>query len=198
MNGNSKRPCVSRRGLTLVEVIAALAILAAVLSGIVVARARLTRQWEMSRKRIAAVEAANTMLAGWLASTSADRDVAADGARKDVLRSADSAGDAGLASSSAALVGIPRESSGPVPGHPGWVWHTQPIARSDAAALRAEVIRFEIVDEASWFAVSRDTSSSNAKAPEVGRIQPLVMVEVLRPLNDPPEAVTPGSAGGGQ
>lgn len=58
----------SRAGLTLIEVVAALAILGTLLVGIVLARARHTDQLLRARVQARAVEAADEMIARWWAS----------------------------------------------------------------------------------------------------------------------------------
>lgn len=54
-----------RRGLTLVEVIAALVILGTVLVGLVMARSRHAHQVATSRQRMAAVRATDELIASW-------------------------------------------------------------------------------------------------------------------------------------
>ncbi len=53
------------RGLTLVEVVAAIAILGTVLVGVVVSKARHTHQLALARRRTAAVRAADALIAAW-------------------------------------------------------------------------------------------------------------------------------------
>ncbi len=51
--------------MTLIEVLAALALLAAVLMGILTARSRATLQWNRANERIRATEAADRLLSSW-------------------------------------------------------------------------------------------------------------------------------------
>jgi prepilin-type N-terminal cleavage/methylation domain-containing protein len=57
----------ARRGLTLLEVVAALAILGGVLVGIVLARAKLARQTAMARQLSQAVRLSDDLIASWWA-----------------------------------------------------------------------------------------------------------------------------------
>ena len=54
-----------RRGLTLVEVVAGLALLAALLVAVLTAKARATRQLASANRRLEAVAAADRLLVGW-------------------------------------------------------------------------------------------------------------------------------------
>lgn len=53
------------RGLTLIEVIAAIAILGTVLVGVVLSKARHTRQIALTRQHAAVVDAADALITGW-------------------------------------------------------------------------------------------------------------------------------------
>ncbi len=53
------------RGLTLVELLASLALLGGVLGGAVLAKARLSRQWSAAQHRLVAVERLDAMLERW-------------------------------------------------------------------------------------------------------------------------------------
>lgn len=61
----------SRRALTLVEVVAALAMVGVLLTTLLTAQARFTRQWQRAERRIEAVAAADRMVATWWAEPSA-------------------------------------------------------------------------------------------------------------------------------
>lgn len=54
-----------RSALTLVEVVAALALLAVMLAGVTTARSRLVQQWSRADRVLSAVEAADILLAAW-------------------------------------------------------------------------------------------------------------------------------------
>lgn len=54
-----------RRGLTLVEVLASLAILGLLIGSVLVARARHVHQWALSQQKARAVAAADLLLAAW-------------------------------------------------------------------------------------------------------------------------------------
>ena len=54
-----------RRGSTLIEVLAGLALLASVLAALLVAKGNLARQWATSRRRCEAVQAADALLMRW-------------------------------------------------------------------------------------------------------------------------------------
>ena len=56
---------MARRGLTLVEVLAALAILGGMLASIAVARGRLLHQWTLAQQKVEAIQAADALLEGW-------------------------------------------------------------------------------------------------------------------------------------
>ena len=58
-------PAPRRRGATLIEVLAGLALLASVLAALLVAKGNLARQWEMSRRRCEATQAADALLMRW-------------------------------------------------------------------------------------------------------------------------------------
>ena len=60
--------CSRQAGLTLIEVLAAIAILGTILVGIVVAKARHTRQIALTARRNVAVRAADEMITRWWAS----------------------------------------------------------------------------------------------------------------------------------
>src|SRR5881394_3936045 len=67
-----RRRCVTqskthRRGATLIEVLAGLVILGTLLVAIAAARGRFARQWVEADRRLAAVRAADKMLADWMA-----------------------------------------------------------------------------------------------------------------------------------
>ena len=70
--------CSRRGGLTLIEVVAAIAILGTVLVGIVIAKARHTHQLARAHRLDLAVGAADDLIAGWWLSE-AGVPVAADG-----------------------------------------------------------------------------------------------------------------------
>jgi prepilin-type N-terminal cleavage/methylation domain-containing protein len=53
------------RGLTLIEVVAAIAILGTILVGIVLSSARLTHQAALARRQAVAVRAADELITGW-------------------------------------------------------------------------------------------------------------------------------------
>lgn len=57
--------CSRRAGLTLIEVIAAIVILGTILVGVVLARARHTRQIRLSQRKAQAVRAADALLTEW-------------------------------------------------------------------------------------------------------------------------------------
>src|SRR3954470_6964454 len=57
----------SPSGLTLVEVIAGLALLSTLLVAVLGTKARVTRQWAHAQRKLEAVAAADKLLAGWWA-----------------------------------------------------------------------------------------------------------------------------------
>jgi prepilin-type N-terminal cleavage/methylation domain-containing protein len=57
--------CLPRAGLTLLEIIAAIAILGTILVGIVLAKSRHTRQYALSERKTAAVQAADRLISAW-------------------------------------------------------------------------------------------------------------------------------------
>lgn len=64
----SIRQTVRRRhGLTLVEVMASIALLGTLLVGIVMAKSRHTHQWSKAQRKLQAVQAADSMLSSWWA-----------------------------------------------------------------------------------------------------------------------------------
>lgn len=54
-----------RRGLTLIEVLAALVIVGAILGGVAAARAKLTSQWRLAEDKLDAVALVEPLLADW-------------------------------------------------------------------------------------------------------------------------------------
>jgi prepilin-type N-terminal cleavage/methylation domain-containing protein len=54
-----------RRGLTLVEVVAGLALLSTLLVAVLTTKARVTRQWSHAQRKLQAVAAADRLLAEW-------------------------------------------------------------------------------------------------------------------------------------
>src|SRR5258706_2701202 len=56
----------SRPGVTLIEVIAGLVVLAVLVCAVALARGRFMRQWEAAQRRTQAAEAVDRMLAGWV------------------------------------------------------------------------------------------------------------------------------------
>lgn len=57
--------CSRRAALTLLETVAALALLASLLAGILAAKSAFVRQWSKANQRTAAVAAADKLLANW-------------------------------------------------------------------------------------------------------------------------------------
>lgn len=55
----------SRRGLTLVEVVAGLALLSTLLVGVLTTKARVTRQWAHAQRRLEAAAAADRLMTSW-------------------------------------------------------------------------------------------------------------------------------------
>jgi prepilin-type N-terminal cleavage/methylation domain-containing protein len=62
----------SRPGVTLIEVIAGLVVLAVLVCAVTLARGRFMRQWEAAQRRVLAAEALDRMLAGWVGSEGND------------------------------------------------------------------------------------------------------------------------------
>lgn len=54
-----------RRGLTLIEIMAGLAILGSLLVALLLARGRCQRQWDLANRRLEAIAAAEALLAQW-------------------------------------------------------------------------------------------------------------------------------------
>lgn len=59
--------------MTIVEVVASLALLATLLTAVLLAKARYTRQWVLAQKRIEAVAAADQLLTDWWTSSKIPR-----------------------------------------------------------------------------------------------------------------------------
>ena len=59
----SSAPC--RRGTTLVEVVAGLAVLGVLIASAATARARFSRQWAEAQRKLSAADAVDRMVAGW-------------------------------------------------------------------------------------------------------------------------------------
>ena len=57
--------CSQQRGLTLIEVLASLALLGALFTGVLIGKSRLTQQWSASQARLAAIERAGELLDRW-------------------------------------------------------------------------------------------------------------------------------------
>src|SRR5947207_9417863 len=77
--------CTKRRGVTLVEVLAGLLLLATVLASALIARGRFLRQWAEADQRLAAAHAADAMLATWLGAPASSLVVPAQGAVPDLV-----------------------------------------------------------------------------------------------------------------
>lgn len=58
-------PPLRRTGMTLIEVLAAVAVAGSLLAGITVAKARLTRQWTLAERKRHAVEVGDQLLSHW-------------------------------------------------------------------------------------------------------------------------------------
>src|SRR4051794_41700165 len=76
----SARARVSRAGVTLIEVVAGLVILATVLASVTIARGRMLRQWAEADRKLAATRAADAMIAQWVADSDLAAPVASRGA----------------------------------------------------------------------------------------------------------------------
>jgi hypothetical protein len=99
--------------MTLVEVVAALAMLGTLLVAVLLARAGYVRQAAAADRRLQAVAAADALLAAW------HRDPAS----------------------------LPRSGSGMVAGDGQFSWRTRAVANPDAAALGADTLRLEVLDD---------------------------------------------------
>jgi prepilin-type N-terminal cleavage/methylation domain-containing protein len=62
----------SRRGVTLIEVVAGLVVLAVLISAVTMARGRLLRGWSEGQKKLQATQAVDRMLAGWIGGGGSD------------------------------------------------------------------------------------------------------------------------------
>ena len=65
MKHKTSSPCSARRGLTLLEVVAAIAILGSVLVGLVLAKAKHTHQLATAQKQSQAVRLLDDLIASW-------------------------------------------------------------------------------------------------------------------------------------
>jgi prepilin-type N-terminal cleavage/methylation domain-containing protein len=75
----------SRPGVTLIEIIVGLVILAVLISSMIVARGRFLRQWSDGQRKIQAAAAVDRMLAAWIGGEGEDSiPVPAQGALEDV------------------------------------------------------------------------------------------------------------------
>ena len=79
--------CCRQAGLTLIEVVAAIAILGSILVGVVMAKVSHTRQLALSQRQMAAVQAADALISSWWLSADGVP-IGADGTASDdgVLR----------------------------------------------------------------------------------------------------------------
>jgi prepilin-type N-terminal cleavage/methylation domain-containing protein len=55
-----------RRGLTLIEIVAGLVVLAVLISALTIARGRFLRAWSQGQRKLEATAAVDRMLAGWI------------------------------------------------------------------------------------------------------------------------------------
>jgi prepilin-type N-terminal cleavage/methylation domain-containing protein len=67
----SSRPS-TRRGVTLIEIVAGLVVLSVLVSSVTLARGRFMRQWGDAQRKQAVTAAVDRMLAGWLGGEGAD------------------------------------------------------------------------------------------------------------------------------
>src|SRR3954470_3714892 len=105
-----------RRGVTLIEVIVGLVVLAVLVSAVTMARGRFARQWADARQRQEAGEAVDRMLAGW---------VGGGGDREG--------NDA-----------IPVRARGALEGVEGCAWRTELVPDAAATRLGAVVVRLQV------------------------------------------------------
>src|SRR4051812_22873145 len=112
-SGMTPRPPGALPAMTLVEVVAALAMLGTLLVAVLLARAAYVRQAAAADRRLQAIAAADALLAAW------HRDPAS----------------------------LPRGGSGVVAGDGQFSWRTRAVANPDAAALGAETLRLEVLDD---------------------------------------------------
>jgi prepilin-type N-terminal cleavage/methylation domain-containing protein len=103
-----------RRGLTLIEVVAGLVVLAVLVSSLTLARGRLMRQWAAARTKLQATEAVDRLLASWVGGMTDGPDA------------------------------IPLAASGPLQGVEGCTWRTTPRLDPAAGRLGATVVRLDV------------------------------------------------------
>lgn len=61
-----------RSGVTLIEIVVGLVVLAVLVSSVTVARGRFMRQWSETERKLQAAKAVDRMLAGWIGGAGAD------------------------------------------------------------------------------------------------------------------------------
>lgn len=104
--------------MTLIEVLAALAILAVLLAGVLSARSDAERQLVRAERRLQAVQAADVLLSAWLAPSA----------------------------SSEGGVGVPCGESGTLGDDSQLGWQTKVQEISEAKPLSCQVVRFSVTD----------------------------------------------------
>lgn len=108
----------NRHGLTLIEVLAALALLAILLAGVLSTKTDAERQWSRADQRLQAIAATDALLTQWMTPSDDDEESS----------------------------GLPIDESGPLPGSGNLVWQTQLVDHEQAAVLRCQVVRLSILD----------------------------------------------------
>jgi prepilin-type N-terminal cleavage/methylation domain-containing protein len=105
-----------RRGVTLIEIVAGLVVLAVLVSAVTIARGRFARQWGDARRKLDATAAVDRLLAGWTGGSEVGEDA------------------------------IPVPARGALEGVENGSWQTSYIADPAARRLGASVVRLDVFD----------------------------------------------------
>ena len=140
-------PTLGARGLTLVEVVAALALLGTLLSAMLLARGRYVRQNMRAQESVEAVAVTDALLEQWFNQQPVDVDEL--GPKEMTMFATNSSAEAeGDAEPSGSEIsggdGMPLDQEGEIDGRPGWLWRTQVVDDEPVEVLNARMVRVSI------------------------------------------------------
>lgn len=157
-------------GVTLIEVLAALALLGSLAVAMLLSRGRLIEQHHRARQKLEAVQAADALLATWWA----DASHGSDGP-------------------------IPINQRGRLESHPGWVWETVAIDCPELNTYQAGIIRLRILapapgNHSGSHEASKGEASGGGTSGGEGLVQ-LTAIDLVVPASGSPARVPEGTQG---